>query len=245
MTTDRMGRELRWLRLYVLASLLLTAVMTLGGFSRPAGEIARFDEIQAHRINIVESDGTIRLVLANRSSSPGALLNGKKLSPDGQRPGMIFYNDEGDEVGGLTFAGRRDSAGYRNSGSLTFDQFKQDQVVALQHIDNNGRRFQGLTILDRPDVALDWVIEESSRISAMPAGPARDSARRAWVDAQGGAAYGVPRLFVGRDQSKASSMRMHDPQGRPRLRLTVDSLGMAAIEFLNDSGRVVHRVTAP
>lgn len=76
----------------------------------------------------------------------------------------------------------------------------------------------------------------------MPHGPAKDSASRAWVLWQGGAAFGAPRLFVGRDQSKSAVLDLEDQTGRSRLRLAVDSLGAARIEFLDDSGRVVHRL---
>jgi hypothetical protein len=241
---DETNRELRWLRVYMAVTSAALAILALGAFRAPADRVS-FTEIDVERINVVERDGKVRLVLANRDRSPGAIINGKRLSPEGRRPGLIFYNDEADEVGGLTFGGRRDTTGYWNSVSLTFDQFKQDQVVALQHIDENGRRFQGMTILDRPEVALDWVIEEDRRIGAMPAGPVRDSARARWVESQDGRAYGVPRLFIGRDRGKASAMRLYDRDGRPRLRITVDSLGTPSIDFLNDSGVVVHRIAAP
>jgi hypothetical protein len=52
---------------------------------------------------------------------------------------------------------------------------------------------------------------------------------------------GVSRLFVGKG-GKAANVILSDPQGRPRLRLMVDSLGTAKIEFLDESGRVVQRI---
>ena len=71
--------------------------------------------------------------------------------------GMIFYNEEGDEVGGLIYNGiprdyngiPRDS-GYSAVGHLSFDQWKQNQVVALQYIDNGRTRRSGLRVWDRP-----------------------------------------------------------------------------------------------
>lgn len=68
----------------------------------------------------------------------------------GTRPGMIFFNDEGTENGGLTFTGGRDAQGrYRASSSWSFDQFDQDQILTLQYIDNNGQRRTGFTVADR------------------------------------------------------------------------------------------------
>lgn len=130
-----------------------------------------------------------------------------------------------------------------NAGAgLMFDQFEQDQVVALQYTDEQGRRSQGLTVLDRPDVPLDEIMARDQTISRMPAGPAKDSAVRAFVAYQGGVSYGAPRLFVGRDPSKAAVVRLADKTGRPRLRLVVDSAGTAAVEFLDERGRVTYRL---
>ena len=123
-----------------------------------------------------------------------------------------------------------------------FDQYQQDQVVALQYTDERGRRSQGLTVLDRPEVPLDEVIARDRAITRMPAGPAKDSAVRAFVAYQGGVSYGAPRLFVGRDPAKQAVLDLKDRTGRSRLRLAVDSLGAARIEFLDDSGRVARAI---
>jgi hypothetical protein len=50
------------------------------------------------------------------------------------------------------------------------------------------------------------------------------------------------RLFIGRDRSKSAMLQLSDPMGRARVRLRVDSLGAAAREFLDDSGRVTARL---
>src|SRR3546814_13361431 len=66
-----------------------------------------FDEISVKRINIVEPDGKYRLVLSNSERFPGLFMEGKEYkhhSRDGG--GMLFFNDEGDEVGGLTFGSK-------------------------------------------------------------------------------------------------------------------------------------------
>lgn len=54
--------------------------------------------------------------------------------------GVIFYDDEGDECGGLVFGGRHVDGGHSAGGALLFDQFKQDQVIGLVHEDNETRR---------------------------------------------------------------------------------------------------------
>ena len=50
------------------------------------------------------------------------------------------------------------------------------------------------------------------------------------------------RLFVGRSWNRASLVTLSDPNGKPRLRLEVDSLGAASISFLDEEGEVVRTI---
>src|SRR5476651_1677203 len=64
-----------------------------------------FSEIDANRINIVGDNGKPVMVLANKKMIPGPSMNGKDYSPevaDGRNylSGIIFFNEQGDEVGG-------------------------------------------------------------------------------------------------------------------------------------------------
>ncbi|MFA0811515.1 hypothetical protein [Microbulbifer epialgicus] len=66
-----------------------------------------FEEISVERINIIEKNGLKRMVLANSDRAPGAEKLGEEVfRPSSPRPGMIFYNDEGTENGGLYIPGR-------------------------------------------------------------------------------------------------------------------------------------------
>ena len=49
---------------------------------------------------------------------------------------MIFFNEAGDEVGGLIYESERRDSAYRAFGHLSFDQWQQNQVVAVQYQDN-------------------------------------------------------------------------------------------------------------
>jgi hypothetical protein len=59
-----------------------------------------FDQIQVHRINVVEPDETLRMVISDHDQMPGVIVKGKQL-PKADRPqaGMLFYNDEGRKTG--------------------------------------------------------------------------------------------------------------------------------------------------
>ncbi|MBM4187522.1 MAG: hypothetical protein FJ206_09440 [Gemmatimonadetes bacterium] len=124
MTTGERG-ELRILRVYGLATTLLLAVFTVSAFRQPPQK-AKFSEIDVERINIVEPNGHYRMVLSNRSRSIGPIAYGKPFGyPGGTRPGIIFFNDEGTETGGLTFGGKTENGRFQGSGHLSFDQYNQ------------------------------------------------------------------------------------------------------------------------
>src|SRR4051812_46978325 len=111
--------------------ILLGAVLLAGFAAKPQPN--RFDEITVERINVVEKDGTLRMVIANRDRSPSPMEYGKPFGQGaGDRPGIIFFNDEGTENGGLIFSGHTKDGKVESTGSLTFDQYNIDQALALQ-----------------------------------------------------------------------------------------------------------------
>lgn len=114
-----------------------------------------FDEIQVHRINVVEPDGTLRMVISDHDQMPGIIMKGKEL-PKVDRPeaGMLFYNDEGSENGGLIFGGHRNEKGeIINSGaSLSFDPYSESQqLVQLAGVQDGENHIVGLAINDPKD----------------------------------------------------------------------------------------------
>ena len=113
---------------------------------------ATADEITVQRINIVEPDGTPRLVISNHARLPGVLVHGKEKPLDRPQAGLIFLNDEGSEIGGLIFGGRKDKDGkVRDSGgSLSFDRYEANQVVQLLGVDDAEDSLAGLAISDSP-----------------------------------------------------------------------------------------------
>jgi hypothetical protein len=142
----------RRLQLLTLSSILswgLVALFAVSGFTQQTR--TKFTEIDAERINIIGTNNKPVLVLANRRLIPGPLMNGKdypRSLADGREllSGMIFFNEQGDEVGGLIYNGIKKDSGYSSLGHLSFDQWKQNQVVALQYLDNGTSRRAGLRV---------------------------------------------------------------------------------------------------
>ena len=137
--------------LVVYATVVTTvlAAFTLAGSA--AAKTKSFDEIDVRRINVREPDGTLRLVISNRARLPGVIVRGKEQPPvDRPQAGMLFYNDEGSENGGLVFSGRSDPAGaVRDSGgSLSFDRYAGNQVVQLAGVHDSTDHIVGLIVSD-------------------------------------------------------------------------------------------------
>lgn len=238
------GFTLRW---HVVYSILLTlvAALALRAAFGPRQNKANFDEIAVRRINIVGPNGKTQMVISNREDMPEGIIDGKTFHSQGrhQGAGMIFYNAEGDEDGGLTFSGRKTAAGYRAGGGLLFDQYKQDQTVGVVYEDENGRREAGLHVWDRPNTDLAKLMEARLLpIEKMPNGPAKAAAIKKLREE---GLLGASRVFVGKTPAENATVLLCDGKGRPRLRLSVTASGRAAVDFLNAQGKVVYRLMPP
>jgi hypothetical protein len=132
----------------VLSSVL--AIILLSNTANQPGP-TQFNAITAQRIDIVEPNGTLRMVISNRAKLPGVIVKGKE-QPKVDRPqaGMIFYNDEGSENGGLIFGGRKNEMGQvvDSGGSLSFDKYGENQIIQLAGVDDSTDRFAGLAVSD-------------------------------------------------------------------------------------------------
>jgi hypothetical protein len=138
--------------LLVYSTLASTALIITFLAQARSRELTVLDEIQVHRIDIVEPDGTLRMVISNKARLPGVIVKGKEQPPAEPRPhaGMLFYNDEGSENGGLIFGGRKNAAGQvvDSGGSLSFDKYGANQIVQLAGVDDSTDRFAGMAVSD-------------------------------------------------------------------------------------------------
>ena len=241
--TDPIRRELRLLKGYALVVTLLLGTLSIAAF-RQSSQKTRFTEIDVERINIVEPDGKLRMVISNRPRSIGPIYKGKPFGyPGGTRPGMIFFNDEGTENGGLTFTGRtREDGTYSSSVGMSFDQFNQDETLTLRYTDENGRKASAITIADRDTRDIYDLIMQRDSINKLTDSTARAAALRQLFGPRDGVPLAATRVYLGRDRSKAAVLNLYDPNGKPRLRLKVDSLGGASLEFLDEQGTVTARM---
>ena len=133
-------------RQFFLALIFLAGLLVGCAVSRNA----KFDEITVQRIELVEPDGTLRMIISNHAKFPGIIVRGKEQAFDRPQAGVLFYNDEGSENGGLIFGGYRNAKGevVDSGGSLTFDKYDANQIVQLAGVDDKDDKFAGLMVGD-------------------------------------------------------------------------------------------------
>jgi hypothetical protein len=238
---NKLQRDVRLLKAYAIVMTLLLGALAFSAFGQ-GNQKTKFTEIDVERINIIEKDGALKLVISNRERAPDPIIDGKTypLRQGGNTAGMIFYNDKGDECGGLAFGGREKDGNRSASAALLFDQFNQDQTVGISYSENGGRRSAGLNVWDRPDTPIGEMIDKLQAIRKMPDGPEKTQAMQKFRETSGIA----QRVFVGKTREKAAVLLLSDPQGRPRLQLIVDAQGAPKLEFLDENGTVVQRLPA-
>ena len=216
-------------------------VLAVGAFRQaPARSIGNSSEITVERLNVVDANGTLRMVLSGKDRMHPGVMD--SVTIDRPRPvaGMLFFNDEGDEVGGLTYTGTVAGGRGRANAGIMFDQLKQDQTIGITYNESNGQRSAALQVWDRSEtVRLSELITKLNAANKIPAGPERD---KAIAEIRSTAPAGPRRLFVGKTTDKASAIVLSDAQGKPRLTLMVDATGNPRIEFLDDAGKVIARI---
>jgi hypothetical protein len=231
---QNLAKQVRILKLYAI---LLTLIMLVFIVYYIVGNNGHFKELTAERLNIVERSGKLRMVISNQERQhPGIMDN--KTFPQRSRPaGMIFFNDAGDECGGLVYDGDKESA----SMVYSIDQLKNDQIMQLQYFqDNNGKqpvKSYGLKLWDRDDkftlmklIAYDDSLKKLNDTNAYKAGIQK-------LKDEG--LYPSQRLFVGKNQNGEVGLFLNDAKGTPRLKIYINQQNQPVIATLNEKGETL------
>jgi len=236
-----LSRTLSFLAGVTASASVIAAVTLLTGAKAPP---TKFEEIDVGRINIREPDGRLRLVISNRAQFPGLPWKGDELPRPDRRTsaGLLFANDEGTENGGLIQHGAIGPDGTVSADlSLTFDRFRQDQVLQLLHSEEGGRVATTININDEPDGLQSDVLQRAEKLSGLAAlPPEQRRAGREKLRKQG--LLSANRVRIGTTVDRASALSLSDAQGRPRLVLIVSADGKPSIQMLNDKGEVARTI---
>lgn len=232
----------RFLTVYsalVTLAFAVTVCVAFLGAAQGSGKVAEFDRIRVHRIDVVEPNGTPRMIIADRAEYPGSFYHGREIArPDrSDSAGMLFLNDEGTEDGGLIYGGATEDGKRSSFSHLSFDQYEQDQTVVIgTALSPDGTKTAGFSLDDRPEESITpEVMDEVEKIKAMPHGEARAAA---WAAYKKKHSFGEERAALLRDSDGSVGLNLKDEQGRVRLRTSVKKDGEPVIELLDEKGQV-------
>jgi hypothetical protein len=243
----KIEKEIKILRGAVVASLALSVVMLTSGMT--ANNDGRFENLSVERLNIIEADGTVKMLLTNTDRFPTTEeVNGKVLNENRKkRSGMLFFNEEGIEAGGFIYDGSKNAQGHSAGMSLTFDKYDGDQVMQLLTVDEKrgDRRVirSGLAFNDRAKLETQDSTREIMRELAHITDDADRNKKIAEYEQQG-LIGGAPRILLGKTSEQNNGLFLFAKDGSPRAMFFVDEHDQVQLQFLNASGEVTHSWSA-
>lgn len=228
-------KQLRQLRVFVavLTVIVLACLVAIVLLARSNAN-PQFDQLTAHRINIVEPDGQLALVVSDHAEQHPGRFDNKDFKPRSREAGMIFFNTVGDECGGLVFDGTKKEAGF----AISIDQYKNDQIMQLQYQQDSGSsltRSYGLKLWDRNDQFT--VPQVGAFFDSLH--NLHDTAAFRKGEALALTRMGYERLFLGRAKDGSTGLFLRDDKGVPRLKICVGKDNKPLIQVLGDDGQPV------
>ena len=236
-----MNKELVFLRTFAVAMAIGVVFITTSAFKK--SENLKFTEIDVERINIVEKDGTVRLIITNEDRFPTGqdVING--IPSHDFRPkmaGMLFFNNDGMECGGLVFAGLKAENGHEQGLSFTYDQYDGDQVMQIltQDYQQGDQRMVRSTLVfnDRkPTESLSTVLKQNWE------GVSLEEMESKFVELseQGLIGGAVPRIMLGKSPNLNDGLFLYDDKGKTRAMFYVDNGNSAKLDFLDEEGNII------
>jgi hypothetical protein len=236
-------RQIRVLQICVLVLFLSSAFLGVN-FFHPLLPQQKFKVINAERINIREKDGTLKAAL----SDSAGFNEGYRSQHGGVAfSGLMFYNEEGEETGGLIYRGKAIPGGQDADVTLTMDQYRQDQNIYLHHEeykDAHGLRIDdGLTVNARPD----WTaVKEEYSVYGEMQKLTPEQQDQVKLEALQAGKISTRRLFFGVRRGVKDSAAYNDAGvfiknrwGRDAIKLYVDNDNKPHFEIYDPLGKAV------
>jgi len=235
---NKLEKKINFLMAYAFLSTLFIIFFALSSFRQKDG-IEKLDELIVKKITIVGEDNLPRMVLSNETRQHSGRMNGKEW-PKRERPsGIIFFNNQGDECGGLVYQ-TKDKDGKIISGmSFTMDNYKDDQVVQILNDEYyaNGKSSieRGISINQYSDgTNIDVRNKKLEELEKIKDEKEREQKISELMQKEGS----VNRLFIGKTRGNSSGLFLAGPDGKPKMMIYVDEKGDPKIQTFNEKGEV-------
>jgi hypothetical protein len=144
-------------------------------------------------------------------------------------------------MGGLIWGGLKDKDGkIQNHFHLSFDQYEQDQIFAIDSGREDQDKFSAIRIGERGDYPIQEAYDASLQIEKLP----KDQQGAEWKKFFTTHSGDASRIYLGRSPDKSASLRIKDEQGHDRIIIRVDAGGKPVIQFLDEGGKVSKEIRA-
>lgn len=239
-----LNRKINFLIGYAALSTIAFLFVLFSAFDQDKKE--SLDELTVKKINLIAEDGSLRMVMSNENRQHPGRMNGKDYSPRKRPAGIIFFNNEGDECGGLVFAGQQVNNKISSGMSFTMDNYHDDQVIQILNdevVENGNSKIQrGLIINEYPVGSniddRNAKFKELEKIEDV-------KVREQKIDELWKKEGSKRRLFIGRNRGNDSGLFLYDSNGKPRMKIFVDNKGEPKIEVLDENGNAKNVLVNP
>lgn len=234
-------RELVILRTFAACIAVGMILLSMSAFQSNQNE--RFSTIDVERINIIESDGTVKMVITNANHFPtkGDSINSTTYHERKKRAGMLFFTEDGKECGGLIYDGAKQEDGHSAGLSLTYDQYDGDQVMQLLTTDyKKGDRRMVASALTFNDRAVNEtqdgnrLINEELRAIKDP----KERREKYNTYVAQGRIGATPRVMLGKTSSENNGLSLFDDQGNYRAQFSIDKDNNVQLIAYDQNGNV-------
>ncbi len=238
-------KELVFLRTFAITTAL--GILTFASLSFKQIGHKKFGTIDVERINIIEKDGTTKMIITNVAEFPNGndSINNRPTNVNRKkRAGMLFYNEEGMECGGFIYDGKKKEDGHSSGLSLTFDKYDGDQAMQLLNTDvkRNGKRRvrSSLRFNDLPENSTQSNVAEAQKeLEQIKDKKIWKKTYNAYVEK--GILGTTKRLEVGNlGKGRPNGMFLYDDQGHMRGMFCIDSENNVRLEMYDENGNKVN-----
>jgi hypothetical protein len=240
-----MNKELVFLRVFAGVVAIGVILIISPAFKENGNQ--KFSEIDVERINIVEKDGTVKMIITNVERFPNGKdkINNKATNESRKkRSGMLFFNEDGIECGGFIYDGQKTANGHSSGLSLTYDQFDGDQVMQLltQDYQKEGKRVvsTNLAFNDRPSKESQQKTAELwKELEELRKKDPKIMEQKYKEYKEQELLGGVPRVILGKTRSQNNGLFLFDDKGIGRAMFYVDKNNNAKLDFLDEQGNTI------
>lgn len=186
---------------------VLTVAFLMLLYSFSSKDNKSFDEITVKRINIVDDKGVNRMVISNQERMEPPIILGKKYKRALHPAGIIFYNEKGDECGGIALSKNPQTSTY----ALAFDYDNADAIGLLAQQNNNTNTYKTGIVINDKDFS-GKIGGNTNRINLIT-------------------------------ENGNSSLVINGPDEKPRIIISVDSIGNPLFKVMNKEGKIIKQVS--